>query len=54
MYHSGVDVHIIEPGYFMTGIVDVDRIAKDLNTRFAAADPEVKEYYGETYKDNSK
>lgn len=51
LYSTGVSVHIIEPGFFRTGIVEEDCISKGMETRFEKADPEVKEYYGKEYLD---
>ena len=51
LYTTGVTVHIIEPGFFRTGIVDDDSIAKGMEARFNALDPEVMEYYGKEYLD---
>ncbi|XP_052248577.1 retinol dehydrogenase 7-like, partial [Dreissena polymorpha] len=50
LYKTGVTVHIIEPGYFQTGIVSEERMRKDIETRFQKCDKELQEYYGETFK----
>ncbi|WAR25971.1 DR9C7-like protein [Mya arenaria] len=49
IYRTGVSVHIIEPGYFRTTIVDEERLREYFQMRYDTADPEVKEYYGKDY-----
>lgn len=51
LYTTGISVHVIEPGFFRTGIVNDDCICKGMEHRFEALDPEVKEYYGKEYTD---
>lgn len=45
---------IIEPGYFMTGIIDIERLTQGLHSRFSMADKEVQQFYGTSYRDESK
>lgn len=49
MYRAGIGVHIIEPGYFRTGIVQETDIATSMNAKFKEAPAEVQRYYGESY-----
>lgn len=51
LYRTGISVHLIEPGYFRTGIVDESSISRDLHATFDQASEEVKQYYGEAYRD---
>ncbi|XP_033729192.1 retinol dehydrogenase 7-like [Pecten maximus] len=51
LYKCGVSVHIIEPGFFNTGIVDLDRFGRSMRSSFQAMDDERKEFYGEHYVD---
>ncbi|XP_045168366.2 short-chain dehydrogenase/reductase family 9C member 7-like [Mercenaria mercenaria] len=53
LYRSGISVHIIEPGYFRTGIVDEEAIRTDLHATFEQAPREVQKYYGEIYRDET-
>lgn len=50
LYRTGISVHLIEPGYFDTGIVEEDTIQDGLNATFEQAPKEVQKYYGEAYK----
>ncbi|XP_046569861.1 retinol dehydrogenase 7-like [Haliotis rubra] len=43
---QGVSVHLLEPGFFRTDIVNVDAITKSFQTCFNQTDPEVQRYYG--------
>lgn len=45
----GVKVSMIEPGYFQTNIIDVDKMISDLKESYDFADPDVQETYGKDY-----
>ncbi|XP_060073990.1 retinol dehydrogenase 16-like [Ylistrum balloti] len=49
LYNCGVTVHIVEPGFFNTGIVNNANIEASMKTSFEALDKEQKEFYGENY-----
>lgn len=51
LYRTGVTVHILEPGYFRTSIVNEEILVKDLQSQFEAAPKEVQTYYGESFRD---
>uniref|UniRef100_A0A4W3HN24 Retinol dehydrogenase 7-like n=1 Tax=Callorhinchus milii TaxID=7868 RepID=A0A4W3HN24_CALMI len=52
MQHFGMKVSIIEPGFFKTGVTNLDMIEKDLLRLWERLAPEVKEYYGLKYFKN--
>lgn len=49
LYNCGVSVHIIEPGFFNTGIVNMESIEKSMRTSYDAMDNERKDFYGDQY-----
>ena len=49
VYRSGVTVHIIEPGYFRTSIVDEQTVGDNLDRKFRAAPRDIQTYYGTDY-----
>lgn len=52
LYHTGVSVHIIEPGYFRTSIVNVERCVQDIRDSFERAPSEVQQYYGTSFRED--
>ncbi|XP_046569854.1 retinol dehydrogenase 7-like isoform X2 [Haliotis rubra] len=46
---QGISVHLLEPGYFKTEIVNIDTIKRSVRDSFNQADPEVQQYYGSEY-----
>lgn len=54
MYKCGVTVHIIEPGYFLTNICNIDNVKIATRKAIAEADKEVRAYYGETELEQGK
>ncbi|KAG8432405.1 hypothetical protein GDO86_016884 [Hymenochirus boettgeri] len=52
MQHFGVKVSIIEPGFFKTGVTNLEIIEKDLHRLWNRLSPEVKSSYGEKYFNN--
>ncbi|KAG7466892.1 hypothetical protein MATL_G00147130 [Megalops atlanticus] len=51
MQHFGVKVSIIEPGFFKTGMTNVDLIEKDLQRLWNQLPTDVKDSYGTKYLD---
>ncbi|XP_021347792.1 retinol dehydrogenase 2-like [Mizuhopecten yessoensis] len=49
LYNCGVSVHIIEPGFFNTNIVNLDSFERNMKMSFDEMDTERKEFYGENY-----
>ncbi|XP_060077548.1 short-chain dehydrogenase/reductase family 9C member 7-like [Ylistrum balloti] len=49
LYNSGVTVHIIEPGFFKTAIINIEDSERDMRKSFQALENEQKEFYGEHY-----
>ncbi|XP_019378387.1 PREDICTED: retinol dehydrogenase 7-like [Gavialis gangeticus] len=49
MQHFGVEVSIIEPGFFKTGVTSLEVIEKDLLKLWNRLSSEVREYYGDKY-----
>ncbi|KAK3596836.1 hypothetical protein CHS0354_015693 [Potamilus streckersoni] len=47
----GVSVHVIEPGFFQTGITSNELIRKSLENKYARLEPEIQEAYGKEYRD---
>ncbi|KAK3095115.1 hypothetical protein FSP39_010460 [Pinctada imbricata] len=47
----GVTVHILEPGYFDTNILNRERVCGSIAETFTNADEDVKKFYGEEYRD---
>lgn len=53
LYHTGVTVHIVEPGAFKTSLMTLEAVARDSRTMFEEADEEIKEYYGKEFVDEN-
>lgn len=49
MQHFGINVSIIEPGFFKTGVTRLDLIEADLNRLWTRLPQEIKDSYGEEY-----
>jgi hypothetical protein len=49
-----VTVHILEPGFFKTNIIDEAAIFKAIDGTFNKLSKEMKDYYGHSYPDSSK
>ncbi|KAL4216271.1 Retinol dehydrogenase 5 [Mactra antiquata] len=49
LYRAGVSVHLIEPGYFRTGIVEENHLALSMSKSFKESTPEVQKFYGKSY-----
>ncbi|XP_060634581.2 retinol dehydrogenase 5-like isoform X2 [Anolis sagrei] len=49
MYHFGVQVSIIEPGFFKTGVTHLESIERELFRLWNQLTPEVRDSYGEKY-----
>ncbi|XP_019409171.1 PREDICTED: retinol dehydrogenase 7-like [Crocodylus porosus] len=49
MQHFGVEVSIIEPGFFKTGVTSLEVIERDLLRLWNWLSSEVREYYGDKY-----
>jgi len=54
LYKRGVTVHILEPGFFKTNIIDEAAIFKAIDGTFNKLSKEMKDYYGHSYPDSSK
>lgn len=54
LYKTGVTVHIVEPGMFLTPIFDLDKARNLTKKAIAEADKEVLAYYGEKESEQSK
>ncbi|XP_035995265.1 retinol dehydrogenase 1 [Fundulus heteroclitus] len=52
MHHFGIKVSIIEPGFFKTGVTNVDLINADLRRLWTRLPQEIKDSYKATYLDN--
>ncbi|KAM3917140.1 retinol dehydrogenase 7-like [Leptodactylus fuscus] len=52
MQHFGVKVSIIEPGFFKTGVTNLEIIEKDLHRLWNRLEPEIRFAYGDKYFDN--
>ncbi|KAG9477283.1 hypothetical protein GDO78_002595 [Eleutherodactylus coqui] len=52
MQHFGVKVSIIEPGFFKTGVTNLEIIEKDLHRLWNRLTPEIRYAYGDKYFDN--
>ncbi|KAL4222540.1 Retinol dehydrogenase 5 [Mactra antiquata] len=50
-YHTGVTVHIIEPGFFQTELFNINDIKQKMKSTYQTAPDEVQQYYGESYPD---
>ncbi|KAL3832402.1 hypothetical protein ACJMK2_024049 [Sinanodonta woodiana] len=46
-----ISVHVIEPGFFQTGITSNELIRKDLENKYARLEPEIQQAYGSKYRD---
>lgn len=49
MMHFGVNVSIIEPGFFKTQVTDLSLIEDDLKKRWSNLPAEVRRAYGDSY-----
>ncbi|XP_008117223.2 retinol dehydrogenase 5 isoform X2 [Anolis carolinensis] len=49
MHHFGVQVSIIEPGFFKTGVTHLESIERELFRLWNQLTPEVRDSYGEKY-----
>ena len=54
LYKRGVTVHILEPGFFNTNIIDEAAMFKAIDGSFNILSKEMKDYYGHSYPDSSK
>ncbi|KAK2839765.1 hypothetical protein Q5P01_013505 [Channa striata] len=52
MHHFGIKVSIIEPGFFKTGVTQLDLIEADLRRLWTHLPQHVKDSYGATYLDD--
>ncbi len=51
---QGMTVHILEPGYFMTNLLDMDTIERSLRNSYSQTDQKVQEYYGNDFVDEGE
>ncbi|XP_067648911.1 retinol dehydrogenase 7-like [Haliotis asinina] len=49
VFKQGVSVHLLEPGFFRTTIMNLDAIREDFQTCFNQADAEVQHFYGREF-----
>lgn len=49
MYHFGVKVSIVEPGFFKTAVTDLESIERSLRQLWERLAPETRLSYGEDY-----
>ncbi|EMP31014.1 Short-chain dehydrogenase/reductase family 9C member 7, partial [Chelonia mydas] len=49
MYHFGVRVSIIEPGFFKTAVTSLDTIEASLQQLWSQLAPETRQSYGEDF-----
>ena len=54
MKKSGVTVHILEPGVFSTNFARLDVVREMFERSFNNASQDIRQYYGEEYKEKSK
>ena len=47
LYHEGISVHILEPGYFRTHILD--NLKDGMQKSFSQIPQEMQEFYGKEY-----
>ena len=45
----GISVHIIEPGFYATTLVNKERLSEIGNASFQVLDQETKDYYGQEF-----
>lgn len=46
---EGMTVHLLEPGYFRTNILNTDDMKTSFENSFKQTDPDVQRYYGNGY-----
>lgn len=49
MYHFGVKVSIVEPGFFKTAVTNLDSIEASLKQLWDRMTPETRQSYGEDF-----
>ncbi|XP_076087442.1 retinol dehydrogenase 16-like [Mytilus galloprovincialis] len=54
LYKRGVTVHILEPGFFRTNIMDIETACKSVDGTFRKTSSEMQKYYGESYLNTLK
>ncbi|KAK6166793.1 hypothetical protein SNE40_023413 [Patella caerulea] len=54
LYHQGIKVSILEPGYFNTEILNPKKLYERFLDSFNKGDPEFREYYGQEFIDQTK
>ncbi|XP_041366242.1 retinol dehydrogenase 7-like [Gigantopelta aegis] len=52
LYHQGISVHILEPGYFRTNILDRSTLKDNMRRNFSELPQDLQEYYGKKYLEN--
>ncbi|XP_052082334.1 retinol dehydrogenase 7-like [Mytilus californianus] len=54
LYKRGVTVHILEPGFFRTDLIDVERLHTGADSSFRGISSKLQQYYGQVYLDDWK
>ena len=54
IHYFGINVCIIEPGFFKTAVTSLDPIEKELHRLWDQLSPEVQASYGDKYLDKCK
>lgn len=54
IHHFGINVCIIEPGFFKTAVTSLDPLERELHRLWNQLSPEVKASYGDKYLDKCK
>ncbi|XP_050388746.2 retinol dehydrogenase 16 [Patella vulgata] len=54
VYHQGIKVSILEPGYFNTEILNAQKLDEKFQDAFNQGDSEFRQYYGQEFIDQSK
>ncbi|CAG2236642.1 unnamed protein product [Mytilus edulis] len=54
VYNRGVTVHILEPGFFRTNLIDVERLCSAADNSFGGISSKLKQYYGQGYVEEWK
>ncbi|KAK6166794.1 hypothetical protein SNE40_023414 [Patella caerulea] len=54
VYHQGIKVSILEPGYFNTEIINTQKLHERFQDTFKQGDSKFQEYYGQEYIDQTK